>query len=529
MRQKYYLSSLVVVLGVFVLITPVKAFYFEMPKSFQNAIQALKAALPTLNTNVKAEEGQTLQPITPPTEPTPAAPTPIVEPQQPIFSNPVPPSGDNPPPNTCRINGTDQPGSCDEWKQKTEASSGGEQTNFQPQQNPEQNNMQGPDNERMLKDLQRGAKDIQKQLKQFENMILKIEKKGVVLSAETKAKIAELKEITDKALVTTAEEATNLDMNEMWEKMRDLEEERRNLEQMDNILREMKRIESSIKTFEKQIQKLTKQKLAVPPTVTESLEKVKLAIADIKAGKMDNAQDIFELVQNLDENRNEMEMLARWPQTMKEVDRQVKNLENQLKQAKKTTDRLIKKGIDISEIYTQFESAVLKIKQVRDEAKTKIQESAEDAFDLVQNDFFGQMDDVMENQRIIMTMGNFGQFQTDFNRETNNAAQQIKSLKRQKIDTAELENLLAQIKEQGAMIKVLFKAKPLDVDAVVDSLGEVENLGQEFESKVAELTGKEADMPWEKGPQQFQQIQVSPNLDKWIPQPTKAASDGTNN
>ena len=68
-------------------------------------------------------------------------------------------------------------------------------------------------------------------------MVLKIEKRGVFVSAETKAKIAELKEITNKALVTTVEGTADLDMNEMWEKMRDLEEERRNLEQMDNILR----------------------------------------------------------------------------------------------------------------------------------------------------------------------------------------------------------------------------------------------------------------------------------------------------
>ena len=45
----------------------------------------------------------------------------------------------------------------------------------------------------------------------------------------------------------------------------------------------------------------------------------------------------------------------------------------------------------------------------------------------------------------------------------------------------------------------------------------MEDLGQAFDDMVSELTGVETDMPWEKGPQQFQQIQVSPNLDKWIP------------
>ena len=52
---------------------------------------------------------------------------------------------------------------------------------------------------------------------------------------------------------------------------------------------------------------------------------------------------------------------------------------------------------------------------------------------MVQNDFFGQMDDVMESQRTIMTMSNFGRFQSDFARETNKDAQRIKTLKRQKL------------------------------------------------------------------------------------------------
>jgi hypothetical protein len=123
-----------------------------------------------------------------------------------------------------------------------------------------------------------------------------------------------------------------------------------------------------------------------------------------------------------------------------------------------------------------------------------------------------------------MTMGNFGQFNTNFTRQTNQAAQQIKALKNKKIDVTELNDLLAQAKTQAVAVKALFKAQPLDVDAVIEALNEVENLSQEFDQKVSELTGAQDDMPWEKGPQQFQQIQVSPNLDKWIPRQAPTVS-----
>ena len=78
---------------------------------------------------------------------------------------------------------------------------------------------------------------------------------------------------------------------------------------------------------------------------------------------MENAGEIFDLMRDLDESRGQMEMLARWPQTVKEMDRQVKNLERKLKRSKSTVDRLNKNGIDLSSVYSQFESSVAKIKR----------------------------------------------------------------------------------------------------------------------------------------------------------------------
>ncbi len=487
--KKILLGGLLVV-GSLAFATPSQAFYLEVPQILRNAVQSLKSS-------VNAQEASDIKStdsVLPSVSPQQYAPV------QPISSDMYKPQENNTPPKP-PMNFQPQPGQDDR--------SG-------------QDGNRGPDNERMLKDVKRGASDVARQLKQFETLVTKFEKKGVAISADTKTKMEELRALIAKfQSITSAEEIQDMNMDDMWSKMRDLEEERRSLEQMDNILREMKRIESSVKMFEKQVLKLSKQKIALPTEITENLEKVKTAITDIKAGKMENAENIFDLVQNLNENRNQMEMLARWPQTSKEMDRQVKNLEKELKRAKTTTDRLNKKGIDISSIYSQFETAVAKLKEIRSEANSKINENAEDAFDLVQNDFFGQMDDVMENQRIIMTMGNFGQFQTDFTREINKATQQIKALKKKNVDTSELENLISEAKTKGAEVKELFKVKPLDPDAVVEALSEVENLGQEFDHKMSELTGVEEDMPWEKGKQEFQQIQVSPNLDKWIPRETQ--------
>ena len=55
-------------------------------------------------------------------------------------------------------------------------------------------------------------------------------------------------------------------------------------------------------------------------------------------------------------------------------------------------------------------------------------------------------------------------------------------------------------------MKDLFKTNPLDVDAVIEALGEIENMKQEFDDKMGEITGTEDQMPWEK---------VRNNLSKW--------------
>ena len=55
---------------------------------------------------------------------------------------------------------------------------------------------------------------------------------------------------------------------------------------------------------------------------------------------------------------------------------------------------------------------------------------SENAFETVQNDFFGQMEDTWQGHKIIMTMSNFGQFNTDFTRGIAQAQRQIKALER---------------------------------------------------------------------------------------------------
>jgi len=328
---------------------------------------------------------------------------------------------------------------------------------------------------------------------------------------------------------TTPEELQSAGMDEIGDIMQELEEARRAIVEDGQRLQDMKKgmqgLERGLNMFEKQMAKLTKQNIAVPSGLADDLAKVKTIIAAVKTAKtMEEAQNVGidelqDLMQNIDESRNQLEMLSRWPQTIKQIDRQMAQFTRDLKRSKATVDKLLKKGIDLLGVYADFEAAVNKLKIVRDDAAVKMSSGdSEGAFNALETDFFGQMEEVGQFQRIIQMMANMGSFNSDFKRSIAQAQKTINKLNKQKIDTAELTGLLEQAKAKGTEVLALIKALPLDEEAVMAGIEEMQNLNMEFGDMAAELTGEEQAMPWETGRQQFQQLSMPAGLQKMMPQ-----------
>jgi Sec-independent protein translocase protein TatA len=229
---------------------------------------------------------------------------------------------------------------------------------------------------------------------------------------------------------------------------------------------------------------------------------------------MDDMQDVM---QSLNESRMQLEMLARWPQMLKDMDRQLTMLGRDLKKAKATADKLIKKGVDVGSVLSKFEESVNKLKVVRDEADKKVKAGeAEDAMEMVQDEFFGQMEDVMDGRKIIEMMSNLGRFNSEFKRGVAQAEAEIKRLARRKLDVAELKTLLEEIKQKGQGVMDLLKGGDIDEEEVMSVMQEMEDMRQKFEEEIAELTGEEETQPWEKGTQQFKAIPVAPEMSKFM-------------
>lgn len=406
---------------------------------------------------------------------------------------------------TCRINGVDMPGPCKD----IQGFSTDSQSRTQQQQG--------------LKDMKQGVKQMEGNVQQFGKMMQEGEQHGQPMSQETQEKYMRTKDTMSRVKkAKSASEISDVNMEEFEGDVQSMEMERQQEQQQKRQLQEIKRgmrgAEQGLKMFEKQLAQLAKQKITPPAEITEAVQKIKTTIAAIKAAKTweeveaAGLEDLQEAFMGLEESRQQLEMLARWPQALKQIKRELANMDKELKRAKSVVAKLAKKGIDLADEYAAFEAAVNKLKAVVEEAKGKIQsgsaEDAQEAFELLENEFFGQQDDVWEANRIIQTMANLGQFVSDFKRGIADAKRDINALKRQRIDTSELAEILAEAKAKGDEIVAMLKEKPIDEEAVISALQEMEDFRQQFEEKKSELAGEEEQLPWEQGPQQFKKVEA---------------------
>ena len=386
------------------------------------------------------------------------------------------------------------------------------------------------DNGKQLDQMKRGISQMSRQVKQFEQMIASAEKKGTAIPEEIKQNLAKIKSIIESVQnAKSQEDLQAADTSELQELMQSLEEYRRNVmeaqQRLDGMKRGMKGMEQGLKMFKTQITRLTKQKITIPSEITDNIARLETIISTIKNAKTIEEMDAIDfdfmqdVMENLDDDRRQLEILARWPKSLKQINSELTKLNRELTKSKTIVSRLAKKDIDLQAEYTAFADAVNKLKSVRDEAVAKMAAGdSEEAFSLLEDDFFGQMDDVWQNQKIIMTMNNLGRFAAEFKQNMAKANSMVKNLKRKKVDTANLEAIISQANSKGQEILTLLKAKPIDEEALIEALDELENIKQEFESETSELTGQEDALPWEKGPQQFKQVSLPQGFDKYVPQ-----------
>lgn len=296
-----------------------------------------------------------------------------------------------------------------------------------------------------------------------------------------------------------------------------------NIQNLTLVMQIINSITADVRVLERQVNALTAQNIAVPTDVITNLTRVKTIsdavkkIQNWKGAVVVEAEELPTLVALLNQSRFQLEMLARWPQTLKRMNSELALLDRELKKSKIIVDKLAAKGLDLAPQYAKFEEAVNQLKALRDEAVIKIKIGDDKLFDNLEANFFGRLAGVYSKKWVIDVMNNINLFAPEYKIFLSKAQSEIKRLDKQKVDTREPLAIFLQAQTKGDEILVLIKAEIMDVNVVITALEEFEVLRQAFFDKVDDLTCPAIPlMPWETGPSKIRKIHMPDNFKGFV-------------
>lgn len=269
----------------------------------------------------------------------------------------------------------------------------------------------------------------------------------------------------------------------------------------------LKQFTKEVTRVKSQIKSLQKKGVNIPAELSEAITQM-----DSIAGKIKNAQNADDIESDMDDFQNAANTLREWmpklgrmaqmPQMFKQANKEISKAE---KAYASDAKRVKSSKMDLSDSLAEFRKAIDEQKSVLDQAKQLSGNDPDGAMDILQDDFFGNMDNMWEKERVIQMALNIRQGISQMTREMKDADKLIKKLKAKKLDTGELEQLLAQAKAEFGQVKILAAAKPIDPEGLKDQIEKMMDIKQEFGDKLQELTGDTGyAMPQQSQGQNFQ-------------------------
>lgn len=252
---------------------------------------------------------------------------------------------------------------------------------------------------------------------------------------------------------------------------------------MGNFTREIARIKSQIKTLEK-------KGVSIPEDLTGTLAKLDSLTEKMKSAK--SPEELDEVLPELQDAEGDLRdwmpklgKLSQLGQMLKQADKEIARA---AKQAAMDEKKITASKLDLSQSLSDFKAAIEKQNAILTEVRNLMKTDPEAAFDKLNEDFFGNMDNLWSPEKVIQVSLNIKKGLSQMDREIKSAEATVKKLSK-KDGAGELSALLAAAKEQLAKIKELSAAKPMDTDAVINALEDLMRAKQDFADKVQDITG----------------------------------------
>ncbi len=223
--------------------------------------------------------------------------------------------------------------------------------------------------------------------------------------------------------------------------------------------------------------KVTAKGIAIPAECTDALTTAQatvdsvLAAADFEAVGEIDFSDLNDAMQTINDCQPKVQMLARMPQMLKQVDSQIKKIERTWTTAKKGAP------VDAADAIADGDAAIAAIHDGRAKIGDLVKQgNIEDLGDALDENVFSKFDDVSAIINRIMAAKNAKRFIAGIPALFKNADKAIAKLKKAGEDTSEAEAALAKAKELYAAVKGL-KPGSEEYSSAVDDLAQA---GQDF-------------------------------------------------
>lgn len=304
----------------------------------------------------------------------------------------------------------------------------------------------------------------------------------------------------------------NIKMGPSEEQMKQIEKQKvtQMRKGLGSFVKQMTKIESSVGDYEK-------KGVVLPEELKAALEKIDEYIKTINTSE--KSEELTEVIDNFSGATDVIqEWLPKLPKLL-QLPKVIKQAEKEIAKAdaayNKDVKQMAKSKVDAADVLAQFKTDIDSQKTLLNDVKTLAKTDSDAAFDKLTDEFFGNLDNMWENEKVIQMSMNIKKAMTQMTSEMKLADKTIAALKKKKVNTAELESLLAQSKLKFEDLKKLVNAKPFNGDAVMDAVDVLMEARQTYIDKLEDITGSTEFKP------QLSPVPAAPkmpNLQSSIPQ-----------
>lgn len=304
----------------------------------------------------------------------------------------------------------------------------------------------------------------------------------------------------------------NIKMGPSEEQMKQIEKQKTTQMKkgLGSFVKQMTKIKNSVGDYEKKGVVLPEELKAA---LTKIDEYIKIINTSEKSEELEGVIDNFsEATDVIQEWLPKLPKLLQLPKVIKQAEKELAKVDAAYN---KDVKQMAKSKVDAADVLAQFKTDIDSQKNLLNEVKTLAKTDSEAAFDKLTDEFFGNLDNVWENEKVIQMSLNIKKAMTQMTSEMKLADKTIAGLKKKKVNTTELESLLAQSKLKFEDLKKLVNAKPFNGDVVMDGIDSLMESKQVFADKLEDITGSTEFKP------QLSPVPAAPkmpNLQSSIPQ-----------